>query len=235
MAESSGSPSDSISSPAAKPAAGKPTRRRVWGRVILIIVGVLLLIFIGMQFIPIKRTNPSVTTQLKWDSPQTEALARRACMDCHSNETRWPWYTYIAPASWLTYYDVMRGRSQLNLSTYNPASGGRPGEGFGQPSDLAYRLGQILAGENRRGGLGQGEGGGRPFPTRTPGQQPPQNGQFRPGGGEGRAGGRITEVIQNGSMPPAKYTLIHSDAKLSDAERQQLIQGLQATLAQPAQ
>jgi Haem-binding domain len=61
------------------------------------------------------------------------------------------------------------------------------------------------------------------------------DGQFRPGGGEGGAAGRITKVIQNGSMPPAKYTLIHSDAKLSDAERQQLIQGLQATLAQPAQ
>ncbi len=45
-------------------------------------------LFLGIQFIPVNQTNPPVTTQLKWDSPQVQALARRACMDCHSNETR---------------------------------------------------------------------------------------------------------------------------------------------------
>jgi hypothetical protein len=232
MTAPSASPPDGTPSTAGEPAAGKPAGRSMLGRILLIIVGVLLLLFMGIQFISVKRTNPPVTTQLKWDFPQTEALARRACMDCHSNETRWPWYTYVAPASWLTYYDVQRGRSELNLSTYNPTSGGRPGGEFGQTGDLAYRLGQMLAGENRRGGPGEFEG--RAFPTRTPGQQA-QGQQPRPGSREGGSAGRIGEAIQNGSMPPAKYTLIHPDANLSAAERQQLIQGLQATLAQPAQ
>ena len=68
-------------------------------RIILVILGMLVVAFIAIQLIPASRTNPPVTTSLKWDSPQTEALARRACMDCHSNETVWPWYSYVAPAS----------------------------------------------------------------------------------------------------------------------------------------
>jgi len=194
---------------------------------LLIVVGVLLVLFIGIQFIPVNRTNPLVTTQLKWDSPQTQALARRACMDCHSDETRWLWYSYVAPASWLIYYDVQRGRSEMNLSSVG-ASGQARGTPVSQSNDLAYRLGQMLAGGGRPGEPGRPlEGQFQPPPG---GQQPPR-GQF-PSGGRGLVG-RFREQIESGQMPPATYTMIHPDAKLADAERQQLIQGLAATLGQP--
>ncbi len=55
--------------------------------------------------------------------PPVLSLLRRACFDCHSNETRWPWYAFVPPASWLVAHDVKEGRGQLNLSRwgeYNP-------------------------------------------------------------------------------------------------------------------
>jgi len=66
--------------------------------------------------IPVERTNPPVVTQVKWDSPQTEALFKRACADCHSNGTVWPWYSQVAPVSWLVARDVNEGREKLNVS-----------------------------------------------------------------------------------------------------------------------
>jgi hypothetical protein len=206
-------------------------------RIVLGVVAIVAIIFIAIQFVPVNRTNPPVTTQINWDSPQTAALAKRACMDCHSNETVWPWYSYVAPASWLIYYDTERGRQQLNLSTLGTPPTGGPGAFSSHANDLAYRVGQILAGG------GEGEGGeGREFR----GERPPQTGQEGQAGQQrpaGRTGGaprnsgafavrRIEEAIQNGSMPPDKYTLIHPAAKLTDAERQQLLQGLTATLSQ---
>jgi hypothetical protein len=86
------------------------------GKIIAIIVIVLAVLFIGIQFIPVQRTNPPVLTRLDWDSPQTEELARGACMDCHSNETVWPWYSYVAPVSWLIAHDVHEARGVLNFS-----------------------------------------------------------------------------------------------------------------------
>ncbi len=54
---------------------------------------------------------------LAWPSAESERLARVACYDCHSNETEWPPYSYVAPMSWLVRYDVDRGRDELNFST----------------------------------------------------------------------------------------------------------------------
>jgi hypothetical protein len=51
-----------------------------------------------------------------WDSPRTAQLARTACMDCHSNETVWPWYSNVAPMSWLVQKDVDEARREFNLS-----------------------------------------------------------------------------------------------------------------------
>jgi mono/diheme cytochrome c family protein len=81
----------------------------------LIAFGVLI------QLIPFGRqhTNPAVVQEPAWDSPQTRDLAKRACFDCHSNETVWPWYSGIAPVSWLTQRDVNGGRSHLNFSEWN--------------------------------------------------------------------------------------------------------------------
>ena len=86
-------------------------------RIFFGVLGVLILGVVVIQLVPVERTNPAVTYQVNWDSPETEALARAACLDCHSNETVWPWYSYVAPMSWLVTHDVNEGRGRLNLST----------------------------------------------------------------------------------------------------------------------
>jgi mono/diheme cytochrome c family protein len=74
-----------------------------------------------LQVIPFghEHSNPAVIQEPAWDSPRTRALAKRACFNCHSNETAWPWYSGIAPASWLTQRDVNKGRSHLNFSEWS--------------------------------------------------------------------------------------------------------------------
>lgn len=54
-----------------------------------------------------------------WDSPETAALVHRACYDCHSNQTVWPWYAHVAPMSWLLERDVNGGRSHLNFTEWD--------------------------------------------------------------------------------------------------------------------
>ncbi len=140
-----------------------------------IVIAVLILITVPVWLF---QSDPPTVSEPQWDSPQTRVLAQRACFDCHSNQTTWPWYSRIPPGSWLTTWDVIRGRNHLNFSTYQP----------GQPI---------------------GEGG-------------------REGGRGG--GNQIARQINSGEMPPWYYLILHPDAKLTDAEKQQLIQGLQASL-----
>ena len=103
------------------------TRRKVLGA-----IGAAIVVFLLIQLIPVKRTNPPVLSEPNWDSPETRALAKVACFDCHSNETVWPWFTKIAPASWLVYRDVTSGRRRLNFSEWG---GGRPREPGLAPAD----------------------------------------------------------------------------------------------------
>ncbi|MFB6285428.1 MAG: heme-binding domain-containing protein [Candidatus Bipolaricaulia bacterium] len=126
-----------------------------------------------IQFVPYGRdhSNPPVKGEPSWDSPETRTLVERACFDCHSNETDWPWYSHIAPASWLVQRDVMEGRKALNVSEW------------------------------------------------------PQNGD---------EASEAAEAVQEGEMPIAIYTWLHSEARLSDAERQRLVQGLRATFGTEA-
>jgi hypothetical protein len=72
-----------------------------------------------LQLVPYgwKHSNPPVTAAAAWPSPESERLARAACYDCHSNETEWPAYSYVAPMSWLVRYDIDRGRDALDFST----------------------------------------------------------------------------------------------------------------------
>ena len=82
-----------------------------------------------IQLVPYGRdhTNPPVTQEVKWDSSRTRQLAAGACYDCHSNLTTWPWYSNVAPVSWLVYADVKGGRDALNFTEW-----GKPqGEGAG--------------------------------------------------------------------------------------------------------
>jgi Haem-binding domain len=130
---------------------------------------IVIVAFLAIQLVPYGRshTNPPVTAEPTWDSPQTRDLAARACFDCHSNQTDWPWYTNIAPVSLLTQRHVDEGRAKLNFSTW---------------------------------------GTGRQV-TQSIGRQ-----------------------INSGEMPPWDYLLLHQAARLGDAEKAQLISGLQATL-----
>jgi hypothetical protein len=79
----------------------------------------LLAVFLLIQLVPYghDHTNPTGGRAINWDSARTEELMRGACMDCHSNETEWPWYSNVAPVSWLVQNDVDGGRRELNLST----------------------------------------------------------------------------------------------------------------------
>ncbi len=88
-------------------------------RMILAVVGIAIIIFVVLQLVPVEgRTNPEPHgVVVQWDSAQTEALMRRACYDCHTNDTNWPWYAYVAPVSWLVAQDVREGRAAMNLST----------------------------------------------------------------------------------------------------------------------
>jgi hypothetical protein len=142
--------------------------RAVFSGIAITIVGLAV-----AQLVPIAHDNPPVQTAVQWDSPQTQKLAQRACMDCHSNATTWPWYAYVAPGSWLLRNHVSEGRAQLNLSELNNA---QPFRAARLPEDAAQQ-------------------------------------------------------IRNGAMPPADYLILHSEARLSDAEKQQLIQGIQQSLA----
>jgi mono/diheme cytochrome c family protein len=82
----------------------------------------LLLLLAAAQLVPYGRDhdNPPVAAEPAWDTPTTRELARRACFDCHSNETQWTWYSNIAPLSWLIQRDVDEGRDELNWSAWGP-------------------------------------------------------------------------------------------------------------------
>lgn len=137
-------------------------------RIIIIILAVLIGAFLLIQLIPFghQHTNPPVVQEPNWDSPQTKELARRACFDCHSNETVWPWYSNIAPVSWLVQNDVEEGRRFLNFSDW-----GRVREPF-----------------------------------------------------------EIPEVVQRDRMPPSYFLIMHPEARLTQAEKDALVSGLQATV-----
>ncbi len=96
-----------------------------------IVLGVVIGLIVGgilIQFLPYghDHTNPPVTGDVQWNSQQTRDLVTRACYDCHSNQTTWPWYSNIAPLSWLIQRDVEEGRSRLNFTEGNQP--GREGD-----------------------------------------------------------------------------------------------------------
>ncbi len=84
------------------------------------IKAVLFLVFAGLaliQFVPVDRSNPPVTGEVEASSQVMEVL-RSSCYDCHSNETRWPWYSRVAPVSWRIAQHVEKGREHINFSTW---------------------------------------------------------------------------------------------------------------------
>ncbi len=134
------------------------------------VVGGLVVLFIGIQFMPTGRpaTEPAVRREPNWDSPSTRELAVRACFDCHSNQPVFPWYSNVAPVSWLVVKDIREARSKMNFSEW----------------DLPQR--EAMA---------------------------------------------ATDEIRDGNMPLPIYLPLHPEARLSEAEKAALIQGLDATFA----
>ena len=95
----------------------KSDNRRFYMKAFLVLTIPVVLI----QFIPYGRnhTNPPVIEEPRWDSQQCRGLVQRACYDCHSNETNWPWYSFVAPISWQVQIDVEEGRQEVNFSEWN--------------------------------------------------------------------------------------------------------------------
>lgn len=145
-------------------------RSRRWLVLTLVTVAALFLV---AQVLPIGpgADNPPVTGEPEWDSPRTRELVARACFDCHSNETEWPWYQRIAPASWLVEHDVAEAREHLNFSEWD------------RPQDHADDA---------------------------------------------------AEEVEDGDMPLRRYLIVHPEARLSAAEREELARGLRATVADRA-
>lgn len=94
---------------------------------------------VGIQFVPssFSRSNPPVTGEPMWDSPETRKIFFATCSDCHSNESKFPWYSSIAPVSWLIESDVRNGRKHFNISEW----------------DRSHRGGDNAADEVQKGGM----------------------------------------------------------------------------------
>ncbi len=103
---------------------------------LLVLLGLLVL----MQLIPVTRNNPPVTQEVQWNAPATRALAQRACCDCHSSETVWPWYAYVAPISLRVADHGHEGRDRLNFSAWD-----QPNEGFGEIEKVISRNEMLLS------------------------------------------------------------------------------------------
>ncbi len=87
------------------------------GKKIKLAVIVLFAVFVLLQLIPISRDNPPITADFSGD-PAVKQILRRSCYDCHSNETTWPWYSWVAPISWLVAGDVNEAREHFNFSEW---------------------------------------------------------------------------------------------------------------------
>ena len=138
----------------------------------------LVVLFGLLQFTNPDRTNPPIMPEhdlftLNPPPPEVAALLRTSCFDCHSHATRWPWYSRVAPMSWLVAGDVRDGRAKLNFSDW---------------------------------------------PVNDPARA-------------GRKFGNISDIVDAADMPPKKYTMIHRDAVLTDAQRKTIIDWAEAQAA----
>jgi mono/diheme cytochrome c family protein len=143
-------------------------------KIILWTGGILFALLVVIQFIPLAgaKTNPPVVAEPQWDTSQTKVLAQRACYDCHSNETKWPWYSNVAPVSWLVINDTNEGRAALNFSEWGVRQqegdevaetvqeGGMPPRSY-LPTHPAARLNaqdkaQLIEGLRATFGIGEG-------------------------------------------------------------------------------
>lgn len=134
------------------------------------IIIIILVAFIMIQFFPIDKTNPPLTPgmdflRIKDTPPEISKIISTSCYACHSNETKYPWYSSIAPSSWFLKNHIVEGRKHLNFSTF----------AVYEPKRQAHKLEECI------------------------------------------------EMIQKKEMPLESYYIGHQDAKLTDQQRQELI------------
>ena len=139
-------------------------------KIVKIIAIVLLVAFVGIQFIPTTRnqsdTVPSTDFMLVNNVPETiQKKLQVSCYDCHSNNTQYPWYNKIQPVAWFLEDHIKEGKAELNFNEWDSLSSRRK----------ASKLRSII------------------------------------------------KQIESGEMPLDSYTLIHKDAKVSEAEAEELI------------
>ena len=82
------------------------------------VLGAIAGLLVVIQLIPVDRSNPPVEEEVPAPTAVRQIL-RTSCYDCHSNESVWPWYAYVAPVSWLVTHDVHEAREHMNFSTWN--------------------------------------------------------------------------------------------------------------------
>ena len=94
-------------------------------RAVLWTAAVCLGLAVAIQLVPYgwRHPNPPVVSDAPWPDATSERIARESCYSCHSNETDWPAYSYVAPMSWLVRNDVERGRDELNFSRWDRDDG----------------------------------------------------------------------------------------------------------------
>ena len=134
---------------------------------------ILLVAFILIQFFSIDKNNPAPTPQMDFltikNTPETTAnLIRNGCYDCHSNETKYLWYSNVQPIAWFLQDHIEEGRKELNFSTFATY----------EPKRQAHKLAEAI------------------------------------------------EQIEKGEMPLDSYIIAHSEAKFSEAQKQEVIQYL---------
>jgi hypothetical protein len=100
----------------------EPVRRH--RKAILIVLATVVAVFVAIQFVPYRVTNPPVTQEPPWDSARTRQLAVAACFDCHSNQTHTLWWEDVAPVSWWITNHVEEGRAALNFSEWDKSHHG---------------------------------------------------------------------------------------------------------------
>ena len=88
-----------------------------------VVLVALVVILAGAQLVRPARTNPAANAPLAIGDRGVESILRRSCFDCHSNETRWPWYSNVAPVSWLVVRDVNEARDEMNFSSWKDPKG----------------------------------------------------------------------------------------------------------------
>jgi len=126
---------------------------------------VAMLLVLGIQLIPVPRENPPAVAPISVPD-DVRTVLENSCYDCHSNLTEWPWYSRVAPVSWLVYKDVKKGRDELNFSEWGEYSDRR----------RDHKLEEV------------------------------------------------EEKVSEGEMPLKVYLPLHPEARLSDADRQALIE-----------